>query len=81
MGSALGEYSDWIIGGLFLLLFAYTMRVTALDARRRGKSPLLVCMLVFLSFPLGFVVWLIFRPKIVSGGDQRPFRLDDHRLQ
>ncbi len=32
------------------------------DARRRGKSPLLVCIAVLLFFPWGLFAWLLFRP-------------------
>ncbi|MFO7975966.1 MAG: hypothetical protein R6V12_15180 [Candidatus Hydrogenedentota bacterium] len=34
------------------------------DAERRGKSGCLVAILVlFLSWPLGFILWLVFRPE------------------
>ena len=32
------------------------------DAKRRGKSPILVVILVLSMFPLGLVIWLLFRP-------------------
>ena len=38
------------------------------DARRRGRSPWLVAILVaFLAWPLGLVAWLVFRPKAPVG--------------
>jgi hypothetical protein len=76
------DISYLLVGGLFLTLIGITLGTTAKDARRRGKSPLLVCALILLSFPLGLAIWLIFRPEIVDGGGrQKPFRLEDHRLQ
>ena len=64
----------------FLGILVWTLRVCVADARYRGKSPWLVTLLVFVSFPLGLIVWLLFRPEPLDrGGNQ--FRLDDHRLQ
>jgi hypothetical protein len=49
------------------------------DARRRGKPPVLVAMLVLLcAWPLSVLVWLALRPDVVS---RRPFNLDDYRVQ
>jgi hypothetical protein len=58
----------------------WILRVCAADARRRGKSPLLVTLLVFVSFPLGLLLWLLFRPEPLNSGD-KSFRLEDHRVQ
>jgi hypothetical protein len=54
-----------------LVLVAMTIRVIANDARRRGKSPALVVLLCLLSFPLGVIVWLIFRPAPLPRNRQR----------
>jgi len=43
-----------------------TIRVCAKDALRRGKSPWLVSLMVIVFFPLGLLVWFVFRPKIVK---------------
>jgi hypothetical protein len=51
---------------------------TANDAIKRGKSPLLVCFLVGLSFPLGLVAWLLFRPETATLNKRR-FNLEDYR--
>lgn len=49
------------------------------DARRRGKPPVLVAMLVLLcAWPLSVLVWLALRPDVVK---RRPFNLDDYRVQ
>ena len=60
-------------------LLGWTLRVCAADARRRGKSPLLVAILIFLSFPLGLIVWLLLRPEPLDS--EKQFRLEDHRVQ
>jgi hypothetical protein len=67
---------------LFLLLAALAamIRFCVSDARRRGKSPLLVVLASVLFFPWGLIAWLIFRPDPRPGGGQ-PFRLEDHRMQ
>ena len=65
---------------VFLGILGWILWVCAADARRRGKSPLLVALLVFVSFPLGLLLWLLFRPEPLNGGD-KGFRLEDHRVQ
>ncbi len=63
------------------LLFALVVaiRFIAVDARRRGKSPVLVVLLVFVSFPLGMIIWLLFRPEPVNRNGRR-LRLEDQRV-
>jgi drug/metabolite transporter (DMT)-like permease len=52
-----------VIGATLLAVAALTIRFVWRDARRRGKPPALVVLLCLLSFPLGLIVWLIFRPE------------------
>ncbi len=67
---------------IFLVTLGITVRVCSNDARRRGKSPLLVCAIVLCSFPLGLIAWLLFRPDpIDTARRQQEFRLEDHRVQ
>jgi hypothetical protein len=68
-----------IVNVVFLILLFLTVKACVADARRRGKSPLLVILAVFLCFPLGLILWLLFRPEPVDGA--RQFRLSDHRFQ
>lgn len=68
-----------LLAGLLVML-AFTLRVCISDARRRGKSPLLVCIACILFFPWGMIAWLIFRPD-PKDGPGADFRLGDHRLQ
>ena len=63
---------------LLIVVLGLTVRACVADARRRGKSPLLVTIAVILFFPWGVIAWLLFRPQPL---DRRPFRLDDHRVQ
>ena len=65
---------------ILALFFAFTMRICILDAERRGKSPILVCIACILFFPWGTLAWLIFRPD-PKDGPGADFRLEDHRLQ
>jgi hypothetical protein len=51
-----------LILAFVLVVIAMMIRVIANDARRRGRSPVLVVLLCLLSFPLGIIIWLIFRP-------------------
>jgi hypothetical protein len=59
-----------------------TIRLCAKDAVRRGKSPWLVTLLVIAFFPVGLLVWLVFRPNVVNtAGPKGKFELDDFRVQ
>jgi hypothetical protein len=49
-----------------LIVLAFAIGFCWRDAKQRGKSPILVCLLVFCSFPLGLIVWLLFRPNPVT---------------
>jgi len=69
-----------LLTGILLIGFALLVRMTASDARNRGKSPLLVVLLVLISFPLGLIIWLLFRPEPIER-DGPPFRLKDHSMQ
>ncbi len=64
-------------------LVAYVMAIQfcVADARRRGKSPVLVAVLVALLFPWGLVAWLLFRPDPPDQTRTAPFRLEDYRVQ
>jgi hypothetical protein len=63
-------------------LIALIIQACWIDARRRGKSPLLVALAVLFFFPLGLIAWLLFRPEPSDGaGSGRSFRLEDHRVQ
>ena len=64
----------------FLALLVFTIRICISDARRRGKSPILVCIACILFFPWGTLAWLVFRPD-PKDNRRSNFRLEDHRLQ
>lgn len=72
-----------VLGIFFLfaliLVSALILNMTASDARKRGKSPVLVTLLVLLSFPWGLIVWLLFRPDPIE--PQPAFRLHNFRIQ
>jgi hypothetical protein len=62
----------------FLVLLGITIRWCVNDARRRGKSPVLVCVAAIVFFPWGLIAWLVFRPNPLDG---RRFRLENYRAQ
>ncbi|EJF08239.1 FeoB-associated Cys-rich membrane protein [Pontibacter sp. BAB1700] len=54
-----------IIVGMVLLVFvAWSVVWSYKDARRRGKSPWLVALMVLLMvWPVGLVIWFLLRPQ------------------
>ena len=57
-----------LVGVIFLLLFAvlyvWTIVWAYSDAENRGKSGCLVALLVMLlSWPIGLLAWVVFRPE------------------
>jgi hypothetical protein len=62
----------------FLGLIVWGIMLAVNDAKRRGKSPVLVVIACILFFPWGLVAWVLFRPDPI---DDVGFRLDDHRVQ
>lgn len=54
-----------IIGLLFLVLYIASIVWVYRDAERRGKSGIVVALLVaFISWPIGLLVWLLVRKSI-----------------
>jgi hypothetical protein len=47
------------------------------DARSRGRSGVLIALLVLWTFPLGVILWLIFRPPLSDDLQQEPSSSDD----
>jgi cytochrome c oxidase assembly factor CtaG len=74
----------WIDSFILLLLFVLlvvAIRACAADARRRGKSPFLVTLVIVFFFPLGLIAWLLFRPEPLDAANaQRRFRLETHQV-
>jgi len=65
MRDALAIIVPTIAGLIVLLAFAVAIGDCWNDAKRRGKPPILVSLLVICSFPLGLLAWLVFRPEPV----------------
>jgi hypothetical protein len=56
-----------IIGLVLLVLYCWSVVWAYKDANRRGKPGWLVAILVALmSWPLGLVLWLLFRPNTTN---------------
>ena len=73
--------SLFVLACILVVLFI-TIRVCVKDAICRGKTPWLVTLMIIVFFPFGLLVWLIFRPKIVTPtGRQGKLDLDDFRAQ
>ena len=49
---------------LLLASLVYSAWVCAIDAKRRGQSPVLVGLMMIVLFPIGLVIWLAVRPKL-----------------
>ena len=68
---------------LFLLASAALLVANAIwgfrDGRRRGRSGVLVAMLVVWTFPVGVVLWLLFRPDVVP--EREPTDCSDENLK
>jgi len=63
-----------LLGGIFGLAYLVVVVLSVIwayaDAEDRGKSGCLVALLViFLAWPIGLLIWLIFRPE--KGTDQQ----------
>ena len=62
-GSAL-VITSICLGLVFAIVFLWSVIWAYNDAERRGKSGCLVALLVFLlSWPVGLIIWLVFRPE------------------
>lgn len=63
----------------FCVLVIIGIRAAMRDARRRGKSPVLVAVACVFFFPWGLVAWLIFRPDPIASRNR--FDLQHFRVQ
>lgn len=54
---------DYVLALCVLAALVASVVMCAADAKRRGKSPVLVSLMVILFFPVGLLAWLLFRPK------------------
>jgi hypothetical protein len=78
----LSSLIDPVLALCILAALVATIRVCAKDAIRRGKSPWSVTLLVIVFFPIGLLIWLVFRPNIIKPPiRQKTFSLDDFRAQ
>jgi hypothetical protein len=69
--STKANFVDIVLVLCILAAMIATVRMCAKDATRRGKSPWLITLLVVAFFPLGFVAWIVFRPKIIKPDQSR----------
>jgi len=52
-----------IIGIGMLVFYVWTLAWVYDDAQKRKNMGCLVCILVFLAWPLGLLLWILLRPK------------------
>jgi hypothetical protein len=62
-GTATLSFVDYVLALCVLAALVASVVMCAADAKRRGKSPWLVSLMVILFFPVGLMAWLVFRPK------------------
>jgi hypothetical protein len=79
IGFALEVATFLILVGSFCVVVIFGVRAAMRDARRRGKSPVLVAIACVFFFPWGLVAWLIFRPDPIQTRNR--FNLQDFRAQ
>ena len=75
------DFTDLFLLLLFVVFLGVTVRICARDAIRRGKSPWAVTLLVLLCFPLGMLLWIVFRPDPIEREPENRFDLENHRVQ
>jgi hypothetical protein len=62
-GSSVGAFVGILLAIVLFGLYAWSIVWAYGDAEKRGKSGCLVALLViFLSWPIGLIAWLVFRP-------------------
>ena len=68
------DFLKVVLGCSFVLailaILFFIARFAVQDARKRGKSPILVAIAAVCFFPWGLIAWLIFRPEPISGASQ-----------
>jgi hypothetical protein len=79
-GSFLWIAESFLCLAIFIGLLAWGIKLAAVDAIRRGKSPWLVSSACVFFFPWGLVAWVLFRPDPIDKG-KNVFRLEDYRAQ
>jgi drug/metabolite transporter (DMT)-like permease len=63
MRDALSVLVPFFVALILLAIFIALVQFCWSDAKKRGKSPVLVTVLVLCFFPVGLVAWLLFRPE------------------
>lgn len=63
MNSTVDSLSKLCLGSFLVIFLAVVIGWCIVDARRRGKSAILVTLAVVLFFPFGLIAWLLFRPR------------------
>jgi hypothetical protein len=77
-GSLIALFLTVCISIPLLILYIWSVLWAYNDANKRGRSGCLVALLVLLlTWPVGLIIWLIFRPEDVVGAKHDGKFIDD----
>jgi uncharacterized membrane protein YhaH (DUF805 family) len=62
--NGISSTTDYVLTLCILVALVASVIMCARDAKRRGRSPWLMSLMVVLLFPVGMLVWIAMRPKI-----------------
>jgi len=58
----MSEAAKFVLGAVLALALVASLAWVWLDAKRRGRSPLVVAVLCLLTWPIGLLLWRTVRP-------------------
>jgi|GEM_PF-5797641 NADH:ubiquinone oxidoreductase subunit 6 (subunit J) len=77
--NGISSTTDYVLAVCILLALVASVIMCASDAKRRGRSPWLVSLLVVLLFPVGMLVWMAMRPKTSNNDSKDEFEPETSR--
>jgi NADH:ubiquinone oxidoreductase subunit 6 (subunit J) len=77
--NGISSTTDYVLAVCILLALVASVIMCASDAKRRGRSPWLVSLLVVLLFPVGMLAWMAMRPKTSNNDSKGEFEPETSR--